>query len=943
MRTSFVAIIIVIFSQVGALSAQQACPLPPVLQLLPHEQNMFSDQQESDLGDILSDSLIADEDVVEDDALSSHLRQLAGQLVRYLPENHFRLQFYLIEIPEANAYSLPGGRIYVTRKLIANLKTDDELAAVLAHELGHALTHQSAILTTQLFRQILGVNAVTDRADIADKIHRMRETWAMHKVHIKDSEVANELPADQVSLYAMARAGFKLQSFADALDRTADLHRKTGNWITDFFRTTKPEQKRLREAINSIGAMPSVCIAPVSHTRDDGFTEWQSQVIAFKQPAGHENLTEVVLREKLTQPLRPTISNIRFSPDGNYILAQDDGGIHVLSRDPLKDLFFIETNDSYKPFFTADSKSILFRTGASRLEQWDLTTHKRILVREMVLHTSCVQSMLAPDGKTLACYDPDGNLWLIETATGNQIFERKNFFHPTKFGAFLINYAAAIDTNIAEAANSSSEAPFLYVNLGFSPNAKYFVAGSVLLAGDETRTFAYDLVQRREIPLNHGVRDAIQGQFVFLGNDRIAAVDLKRPAKSPVIRFPSGEKIEELPLDAETHLTASAAGDYLMAGPVKGFALSLISVEKKTSVARVKFDAADIDNGTLVFEQTDGSLALMDLASSKIAASLALQNSWLSSSSVVAISPDFKWLATSTRTRGAIWDLTSNTRTHSMRAFRSGWFADAHAFYADFPKFGDQERAIVKLDPAGSASPARMVYALGKLMADQMGSFVLISTPEKNGSNKNWGYELHDCATKGTIWSHKFANEYPHSAWDVQSGKVLFQWSTRESAAREELKQYPELKAKAENSDYFFELLDFRKDKVIAKLLLKTNKGSFSVRDIAFDGDWLAVTTDDGVAIYSFNSGSEIGHVFGYLPYLSAEAGVFVVTQSDTVLDLYDLSTTALRKHYKFNAPVIAREFSADGKRLFVLTSDQTVYILDLSASSVLSSKIVSK
>ncbi len=537
MRASLIGVFLLL-SVATTVCGQQECPLPLVLRPIPREKNIFTDQQESDLGDILSDSLVEDEAVIQDDALSVHLKEVAARLVSYLPENHFRLRFFLIEMSEANAFSLPGGRIYVSRKLIASLKSDDELAAILAHELGHVITHQGAVLMTQEFRQVLGVNSVTDRADIADKIHRVNETWAMHRFRVRDTETGDELTADQVSLYAMARAGFRLQAFPDALDRTADLRGKTGNWITDFFHSTKPEQKRLREAIRSIENIPSACKAVILRAADSEFSDWQLQVIAYKQPAGHEQLTGVLSRQKLAEPLRPNIFNLRFSPDGKYILAQDDGGIHVIAHDPFSDLFFIEASGAYKAFFTPDSKSIVFYTPELRIETWGIPAQQRVLVREMILNTSCIQTALAPDGKSLACYDVQGTLSLFDTATGNSIFERKNFFHPTEFGMYLVSYAVAIDSVVSGPGNSDSSPPFLFVNFGFSPDGRYFLAGSVLLAGNESKAFAYDLIDKHETSVGRGVRDAIQGQFVFVGNDRIAAVDLRHPWNRQSYVFP---------------------------------------------------------------------------------------------------------------------------------------------------------------------------------------------------------------------------------------------------------------------------------------------------------------------------------------------------------------------------------------------------------------------
>jgi hypothetical protein len=58
-------------------------------------------------------------------------------------------------------------------KIAALLRNDDELAGLLGLELGHILAHQNAIIVRQLFHGILGVNVVSDRKDISDKLMRM--------------------------------------------------------------------------------------------------------------------------------------------------------------------------------------------------------------------------------------------------------------------------------------------------------------------------------------------------------------------------------------------------------------------------------------------------------------------------------------------------------------------------------------------------------------------------------------------------------------------------------------------------------------------------------------------------------------------------------------------------------------------------------------------------
>lgn len=53
----------------------------------------------------------------------------------------FDYQFKVIEDKDVNAFSLPGGHIYVNTGLLEACDTDDELAGVLAHEIAHASHH----------------------------------------------------------------------------------------------------------------------------------------------------------------------------------------------------------------------------------------------------------------------------------------------------------------------------------------------------------------------------------------------------------------------------------------------------------------------------------------------------------------------------------------------------------------------------------------------------------------------------------------------------------------------------------------------------------------------------------------------------------------------------------------------------------------------------------
>src|SRR5262245_29140885 len=116
------------------INAQQPCR-PPTPQVS-REPNIFTEEQEADLGDAVAEQIQRDFRVFDDEEIAGHLRRIGERIVRHLPPTKLRFQFFLVDMSEANAFVLPGGRIYVPRKMVAFTQSEDELAAVIAHEIG---------------------------------------------------------------------------------------------------------------------------------------------------------------------------------------------------------------------------------------------------------------------------------------------------------------------------------------------------------------------------------------------------------------------------------------------------------------------------------------------------------------------------------------------------------------------------------------------------------------------------------------------------------------------------------------------------------------------------------------------------------------------------------------------------------------------------------------
>jgi len=78
---------------------------------------------------------------VDDPRQLERVADVAYRLAAHSRFHDFPFSFYLIDMPEPNAFALPGGQIFVTRGMLALGLTDDMLANLLGHEIAH-VTHR---------------------------------------------------------------------------------------------------------------------------------------------------------------------------------------------------------------------------------------------------------------------------------------------------------------------------------------------------------------------------------------------------------------------------------------------------------------------------------------------------------------------------------------------------------------------------------------------------------------------------------------------------------------------------------------------------------------------------------------------------------------------------------------------------------------------------------
>jgi len=106
-----------------------------VLETVYDDQRVGEDQRsaiESELG------------LLEDEELLEYVHSVGVRLLRHAPSRPFDYEFRIVDQRVPNAFALPGGKIYVSRGLLALVESEDELAGVIGHEITHAAERHAA-------------------------------------------------------------------------------------------------------------------------------------------------------------------------------------------------------------------------------------------------------------------------------------------------------------------------------------------------------------------------------------------------------------------------------------------------------------------------------------------------------------------------------------------------------------------------------------------------------------------------------------------------------------------------------------------------------------------------------------------------------------------------------------------------------------------------------
>ncbi|MBM3244750.1 MAG: septum formation protein Maf [Candidatus Omnitrophica bacterium] len=214
------------------------------------ETYIYSTDKEVAMGRSIDQQIMAQYKMVNDPLVQKRVEDIGKKIAAVCDRKDIDYHFMVLEEDEINAVATPGGYVYIFKGLVDKVGDDDELAGVIAHEVGHIVArHSIKKLQAQQGYTLLRVliAAAPQSANMGNAAD-----LAFASIMTGYSR-EDELLADQLAVRYSKLAGYDPEGMARFLKKLEDINKRKPPRPYSYFRTHPYTPDRLRVVKEEMG------------------------------------------------------------------------------------------------------------------------------------------------------------------------------------------------------------------------------------------------------------------------------------------------------------------------------------------------------------------------------------------------------------------------------------------------------------------------------------------------------------------------------------------------------------------------------------------------------------------------------------------------------------------------------------------------------------------
>jgi Zn-dependent protease with chaperone function len=323
--------------------------------------NLFSVEQDIEIGRESAVEAEKQLPLLNDRNVDRYLNEIIGKLAAQAPGARYPYSIKAVNASEINAFSLPGGPMYVNRGLFEAARNEAELAGVLAHEMSHVAlrhgTHQaSKAYLSQAGLGILGGLLGRNGGSTATIVNAIGGL-GLNAVFLKFGR-NDEYQADQLGAEIMAGAGYNPVAMADFFELLRREQGRDPGKLEQLFSGHPPSADREARIRDQAGSLQLVRASDVG-----GFDAMRANL------RGRSPAPSTVLAQGAQGAQEPRSQDSRDNPDsGRYDVRVDEPSTRFQRFGQRNGFFTIDYPENWRAYAPESGQGVSFAPGGGVVE-----------------------------------------------------------------------------------------------------------------------------------------------------------------------------------------------------------------------------------------------------------------------------------------------------------------------------------------------------------------------------------------------------------------------------------------------------------------------------------------------------------------------------------------------------------------------------------------------